>query len=76
MQPYYGFVNLGAGSETREVIFTFEEEDGTTTAIKAVDFMNGNKANAEGLYRIDGIKLQSAPTQKGVYIQDGKKVVK
>ena len=76
MQPYYGFVNLGADSETREVIFTFEEEDGTTTAIKAVDFMNGNKANAEGLYRIDGIKLQSAPTQKGVYIQDGKKFVK
>ena len=76
MQPYTGYVNLGAGSETREVIFTFEEEDGSTTAIKSVDFLNGNKANAEGLYRVDGIKLQSAPTQKGVYIQDGKKFVK
>ncbi len=76
MQPYYGFVNLGQSSEVRNVIFTMEEEDGTTTAIKAVDFLNGNKVKAEGLYRIDGIKLQSAPTQKGVYIQDGKKFVK
>ena len=76
MQPYTGYVNLGAGSATREVTFTFEEEDGSTTAIKAVDFMNGNKANAEGLYRVDGIKLNTAPTQKGVYIQNGKKVLK
>ena len=77
MQPYTGYVNLGEGfTGTREVNFIFEEEDGSTTVIKDVDFMNGNKANAEGLYRVDGIKLQSAPTQKGVYIQDGKKFVK
>ena len=77
MMPYTGYVNLGEGfTGTREVNFIFEEEDGSTTVIKDVDFMNGNKANAEGLYRVDGIKLQSAPTQKGVYIQDGKKFVK
>ena len=78
LPPYTSYVNLGEGNEynTREVIFTFEEADGSTTAIKGVDFMNGNKANAEGLYRVDGIKLQSAPTQKGVYVQDGKKFVK
>ena len=76
MQPYTGYVNLGEGSATREVTFTFEEEDGSTTAIKAVDFFNGNKANAEGLYRVDGVKMNTVPTQKGVYIQNGQKVLK
>ena len=76
MPPYTGFANLGTASATREVTFTFEEEDGSTTAIKAVDFFNGNKANAEGVYRVDGVKVQGATTQKGVYIQNGKKYVK
>ena len=76
MPPYTGFANLGVASSTREVTFTFEEEDGSTTAIKAVDFFNGNKANAEGVYRVDGVKMNTAPTQRGVYIQDGKKFVK
>ena len=76
MQPYTGYVNVGTANATREVNFFFEEEDGSTTAINAADFVNGNKANAEGLYRIDGVKVQGATTQKGVYIQDGKKFVK
>ncbi len=78
LPPYNGFVNLGEGNvyNTREVIFTFEEEDGSTTSIRDIDFVNGNKANAEGLYRVDGVKVQGATTQKGVYIQDGKKFVK
>ena len=76
LPPYYGYVNLGEGfAGTREVIFTFEEEDGSTTVIRDVDFMNGNKS-AEGLYRVDGVKVQGTTTQKGVYIQDGKKFVK
>ena len=76
MPPYTGFVNLTTLADTREVTFTFEEPDGSTTSIKAVDFSDGNKANAEGLYRVDGVKVQGATTQKGVYIQDGKKFVK
>ena len=75
LPPYYGYVNLGEGfAGTREVIFTFEEPDGSTTDIKNVDFVNG--ANSEDLYRVDGVKMTVAPTQKGVYIQGGKKFVK
>ena len=73
MQPYTGYVNLGEGSEAREVTFTFEEEDGSTTAIKAVDFFNGNGSNAD-IYTVDGMKV-NAPVQKGVYIKNGKKVL-
>ena len=75
MAPYTGYVNMGQANATREIIFTFEEEDGSTTAIKSVEFVNDSKS-VEGLYRIDGVKIQGTATQKGVYIQDGKKFVK
>ena len=31
--------------------------------------------STEGWYTVSGVKLQGAPTQKGVYIKDGKKVI-
>ena len=62
--------------ETQSIIFNFEDVDGGTTAIKSVnaDDLAGKKS-AEGWYTLDGVKLQNAPAQKGVYIQNGKKVV-
>ena len=56
-------------------IFVEDFENGVT-AIKSLsaDEVNGLKI-AEGWYTIDGIRLQSAPTQKGIYINNGKKVV-
>lgn len=61
---------------TQSIIFNFEDVDGGTTAIKSVnaDDLAGKKS-AEGWYTINGVKLQNAPAQKGVYIKDGKKVV-
>ena len=54
--------------------FVLEDIDGSTTAIKSVNADNfSTKLN--GWYTLDGVKLQVAPTQKGVYIKDGKKVV-
>ena len=54
-----------------------EEIDGTKTAIKAIDAetVSSNIDNRTGWYTIGGMKLQSAPTQKGIYINNGKKVV-
>ena len=51
-----------------------EEADGTTTAINAI---TGEVINntAEGWYTVGGMKLNAQPTQKGVYINNGKKVV-
>lgn len=55
---------------------TFEEMDGSTTAISPVTFTGKSaKLAAEGWYTVGGMKMQGAPTQKGVYIKDGKKVV-
>ena len=75
MQPYTGYVNVGPAAGARDITFTFEEADGTTTAIKAVDFFGGYNANAEGWYSVTGMKMNGAPAQKGTYIQNGKKVL-
>jgi hypothetical protein len=60
--------------------FYIEEGDGTMTVINgettAIETISAEKLNAaEGWYTLDGVKLQSMPTQKGIYINNGKKVV-
>ena len=55
-------------------LITVEEADGSTTAISEIT-AEGVAVAAEGWYTIDGIKLQGVPTQKGVYINNGKKIV-
>ncbi len=75
--PFNAYMDLGATAGAREVIFTFEELDGSFTAIRSIDIdkqSEGAKA-ADGWYNLNGMKLQGAPVQKGVYIKDGKKIV-
>ena len=60
--------------------FYIEEGDGTMTVINgettAIETISAEKLNAaEGWYTLNGVKLQSMPTQKGIYINNGKKVV-
>ena len=73
--PFDCYVDLSVDASGREVIFEFEEADGSTTAIKSLTADVNNNVKKEGWYTINGIKLQSAPTQKGVYIFNGKKLV-
>ena len=61
------------GSTTAPVIF-IEEADGTTTAINGIN-ADGEVVKADGWYNLNGVKLQGVPTQKGIYINGGKKVV-
>ena len=58
---------------TAPAIF-IEEPDGTTTAINAVATEKVSTVK-EGWYTLNGVKLQGVPTQKGIYINNGKKVV-
>ena len=60
--------------QARELTFTFEDIDGTATAIKSISEDSTN-ANAKGWYNLNGMKMDGAPVQKGVFIKDGKKVV-
>ena len=72
IKPLSGYVTVpGAGANARIIV---EEADGSTTAINAITGESVNYA-AEGWYTIDGVKLNTLPTQKGIYINNGKKVV-
>ena len=55
---------------------TVEDFDGQTTAIQTLNAeqINGLNVVSEGWYTLQGVKLDSAPTQKGIYIFNGKKV--
>ena len=51
-----------------------EEPDGSTTAISIVA-ADETVAAKDGWYTLNGVKLNDAPVEKGVYINNGKKVV-
>ena len=79
--PFEAYIDFSALSATVEALdFYVEDFDGSTTAIKNINGDNANvdvngKLNAEGWFTLNGVKLQGAPTQKGIYINNGKKVV-
>lgn len=70
------YIELTSGAESARFFIEEPNGNGSTTAIKelSADGIEGLKA-AEGWYTLGGVKLQGAPTQKGVYIKDGKKFV-
>jgi len=75
--PFEAYIDMTSMTKApRNITFFFEEIDGSTTAIKSIETDNqSSQQSAEGWYTLNGVKLMSAPTQKGVYIKDGKKVV-
>ena len=63
----------GSALPAGELDFTLNFDDGTTTGIVEVD---GTKTSTpEGYYNIQGMKLNNAPKQKGIYITNGKKFI-
>ena len=77
VKPFAAYIQLTAAAGARGATFYMEELDGSTTAIRGVDIDSENTSvkNVEGWYTINGVKLDAAPTQKGIYINNGKKVV-
>ena len=51
----------------------FFDEDGTTT-IRKID-LNTMTVMEDCYYTLQGVKLNTRPTQPGIYIHNGKKVV-
>ena len=59
----------------RELEFTYEDLGGHTTTVRGISTDEIGGENAEGIYNLNGVKMQNIPTQKGIYIMNGKKVV-
>ena len=75
VRPFNAYMEIDAANLARDIVFEFEELDGSTTSIKSVDFGSSKAYEADGWYTINGMKLNAAPTEKGIYINNGKKVV-
>ena len=75
--PFAAYIDMNEiPVEAREnMTFHFEDIDGTVTAIKSINSDEIHGMTAKGMYNLNGMKLNSVPTQKGVYIVNGKKVV-
>ncbi len=56
-------------------VFVEDLNDDGTTAIKEVSAQTMKEIATDGWYTLNGVKLQGVPTEKGIYIQNGKKVV-
>jgi hypothetical protein len=67
MKGFRAYFELPEGSSAR---LMFNNGDGTTTSISAVEFDQDN----ESIYNLQGQKVQN--TGKGLYIINGKKVVR
>jgi len=67
---------LKMASGTGQARIFIEDIENGTTAIKELGVDGTAKAyNVDGWYTLNGVKLQGAPTEKGIYINNGKKVV-
>ena len=72
MRRLIGYFKLNTANGNARILI--DEPDGSTTVINAVTAETMN-VQADGWYTLNGVKLQSIPTQKGIYINNGKKVV-
>lgn len=71
---FISFPTVEAGAHAR---FFVEDADGTVTAIEGIEAQapaESADAASEGWYTINGVKLNAKPTEKGLYIFNGKKV--
>ena len=71
LDPFRSFWTSPANAR----VFVEDLDENNTTVIKEISAETMNEISADGWYTVNGIKLQSVPTQKGVYIVNGKKVV-
>ena len=75
--PFEAYIDMSqVPNEARNMTFYVEELDGSVTAINGVTKeVIGTNLNADGWYTLNGVKLNAAPTEKGIYINNGKKIV-
>ena len=72
IRPLGAYIQFATPSNAHTIYI--EEPDGSTTAISSIA-ADGEMIPAQGWYTLNGVKLQGMPTEKGVYINNGKKVV-
>ena len=78
MQPMEAYLKYAEGTFENGVapLITFEDlNQNGTTSIVTFNADSQSFVNVDGWYTLNGVKLQGAPTEKGIYINNGKKIV-
>lgn len=73
--PFEAYLTGNSGWTTYAPNITVEDFDGSVTAIKSLSADEIHGLNVKGMYNLNGMKMNNVPTQKGIYIINGKKVV-
>ena len=66
------YIKNNAGAEARAFALSFDGEE--TTGILEVS-ANSNEVTDDAWYSLDGVRLSGKPTQRGMYINKGKKIL-
>ncbi len=86
MRAYLQYIGADANNDTKKytrqsgnnrptsIAVVLRDANGEVTNVGAVSKETG-EITFEGWFTIDGIKLPAEPTESGVYIHNGKKVV-
>jgi hypothetical protein len=74
IRPLGAYIKFAEASPSEAHYIYIEEPDGSTTAISSIA-ADGEMIPAQGWYTVNGVKLETAPTEKGIYINNGKKIV-
>ena len=74
LNPLLGWLETADELDQFAPAIFVQDIDGTVTAINGI-VAETPAVSGEGWYNLNGVKLDGAPTEKGVYIQNGKKVV-
>ena len=72
LAPMASYLSLSSASAR---IFIEDLDENGATAIKELNMDTMKAYNVDGWYTLNGVKLQGMPTEKGIYINNGKKVV-
>ena len=75
VNPMEAYLIYSPNKTVASPLITVEDFGGQTTAISEVKAGEFQEVKTDGWYTIDGIKLRGAPTEKGIYINNGKKIV-
>ena len=71
----YFKIGDGDALARRLTSFSISFSDGEATGIVSISKESGSRGASEGWYTLDGRRLQAQPSQRGIYINNGKKVV-
>ena len=79
LKAFRAYVDYTANRTKAAPMIIIEEPDGTTTAIDAITFNQGefstDGTQDDGWYTVTGMRLTDEPTAKGVYIHNARKVI-